>query len=97
MDLGYKNYVLAKSGDEAVKIAEETKPYLVFMDINMPGKLDGIAVAKEIRKRSDARIIFITSRSDKNTLDRAKEVDPDGYILKPFTETNIRVALTLLE
>ncbi|MGA2103904.1 MAG: response regulator [Methanoregula sp.] len=97
LDLGYKNYVLAKSGDEAVKIAEETKPYLVFMDINMPGKLDGIAVAKEIRKRSDARIIFITSRSDKNTLDRAKEVDPDGYILKPFTETNIRVALTLLE
>ena len=37
LDLGYKNYVLAKSGDEAVKIAEETKPYLVFMDINMPG------------------------------------------------------------
>ncbi len=96
-DLGYENCVLAKSGDEAVKIAEEEKPYLIFMDVNMPGKLDGIAAAREIKKRSDTRIIFITSCCDKNTLDRAKEVDPDGYILKPFNETNIRVALKLLD
>jgi CheY-like chemotaxis protein len=96
-DLGYKNCILAKSGDEAVKITEEAKPYLIFMDINMPGKLDGIAAAREIKARSDTRIIFVTSCCNKETLDRAKGVDPDGYILKPFTETNIRVALKLLE
>ena len=49
------------------------------------------------KKLSDTRIIFITSCCDKNTLDRAKEVDPDGHILKPFNETNIRVALKLLD
>jgi CheY-like chemotaxis protein len=95
-DLGYENCVLAKSGDEAVKIAEEAKPYLIFMDINMPGKLDGIAAAREIKARSDTRIIFITGDYNKNILDRAMGVGPNGYILKPFTETKIRIALKLL-
>ena len=95
-DLGYENCVMAKSGDEAVKIAEEIRPCLIFMDINMPGKRDGIAAAREIRAHQDTRIIFLTSCSDKDTLDQAKGIKPDGYILKPFTETNIRVALKLL-
>jgi len=95
-DLGYENCVMAKSGDEAVKIAEETRPFLIFMDINMPGKLDGIAAAREIKARLDTRIIFLTSCCNNDTLDLAKGVNPDGYILKPFSETNIRVALKLL-
>jgi CheY-like chemotaxis protein len=94
--LGYENCVMAKSGDEAVKIAEENRPGLVFMDITMPGKLDGIAAAREIRKRSDTRIIFLTGDCNKDTLDQARELDPDGYILKPFSETKLRVALKLL-
>jgi CheY-like chemotaxis protein len=96
-DLGYENCVLVKSGDEAVKIAEEARPYLIFMDINMPGKLDGVAAAREIKAHSDARIIFITSGCNRDTLERAMEIDPDGYILKPLTETKIRHALKILE
>jgi CheY-like chemotaxis protein len=95
-DLGYENCILAKSGDEAVKIAEEARPYLIFMDITMPGKLDGIAAAREIKKRLDTRIIFLTGGCNKDTLDQARDLDPDGYILKPFSETKLRVALKLL-
>jgi len=95
-NLGYENCIQAKSGDEAVTLAESARPYLVFMDINMPGKLDGIAAAREIKAHADTRIIFLTSCCNKETLERAKGVDPDGYILKPFSEKNIRVALRLL-
>jgi CheY-like chemotaxis protein len=96
-DLGYKNCVQVNSGDDAVRVAGEVKPDIIFMDIIMPGKLDGIDAAREIKAHVDTQIIFLTSCSNKETLDRAKRVDPDGYILKPFTATNIRVALKLLE
>ncbi|MDD5142412.1 response regulator [Methanoregula sp.] len=95
-NLGYENIIEAGTGDEAVVVAAEKQPYLVFMDINMPGKRDGIAAAAEIRKTTDARVIFLTSCCNKETIDRAREIDPEGYILKPFSERNIRVALRLL-
>ena len=95
-DLGYENCVQAKSGDEAVKLAEAARPYLIFMDIKMPGKLDGVAAAHKIKASLDTRIIFVTGSSDEDTLDRAKDVHPEGYILKPFDETKLRVALQLL-
>ena len=94
--LGYKNCIMAESGDEAVKVAGEARPYVIFMDITMPGKLDGIAAAREIRKRSDTRIIFLAGGCNKDTLDQARELDPEGYIIKPFSEKKIRVALKLL-
>jgi len=95
-NLGYENIIEAETGDEAVVVATEKHPYLVFMDINMPGKRDGIAAAAEIRKSTDARVIFLTSCCNKETIDRARDIDPEGYILKPFSERNIRVALRLL-
>jgi len=95
-NLGYENIIEAETGDEAVVVAAEKHPYLVFMDINMPGKRDGIAAAAEIRKTTDARVIFLTSCCNKETIDRARDIDPEGYILKPFSERNIRVALRLL-
>lgn len=95
-NLGYMITILAESGDEAVNIARETHPYVIFMDINMPGKRDGIDAAREILSEIDTRVIFLTSACNKETIDRAKGVNPQGYILKPFSERDIRVALTLL-
>ena len=95
-NLGYVIIIQAESGDEAVTIARETHPYVIFMDINMPGKRDGIDAAREIMSEIDTRIIFLTSACNKKTIDRAKGVNPQGYILKPFSERDIRIALTLL-
>ena len=95
-NLGYMVIIQAESGDEAVGIARETHPYVIFMDVNMPGKRDGIDAAREILSEIDTRIIFLTSACSKETIDRAKGVNPQGYILKPFSERDIRIALTLL-
>jgi DNA-binding NarL/FixJ family response regulator len=95
--LGYDVCGMAGTGEEAVQIARETNPDIVIMDIRMPGKKDGIVAAHEIRAQSHPRVIFLWGFSDQETIDRMKEFHPDGYILKPFTDTDIRVALGLAE
>jgi CheY-like chemotaxis protein len=95
--LGYETCAMAESGEEAVILSEKTKPDLVFMDIMMPGKLDGIHAARLIKANSNSRIIFLSGYSDQDILKRAKEVQPDGFIVKPFTDTVLRVTLNFLK
>jgi len=95
--LGYGECVMAESGDDAVKLSESVKPDLVFMDIMMPGKLDGIHAALAIKASSNSRIIFLTGHTDQEILDRAKEVRPEGFIVKPFNDTVLRVTLNFLK
>jgi CheY-like chemotaxis protein len=95
--LGYETCAMAESGEVAVKLSEITKPDLVFMDIMMPGKLDGISAARIIKANSNAQIIFFSGNSDQEILDRAKEVQPAGFIVKPFTDTDLRVTLNFIK
>jgi CheY-like chemotaxis protein len=95
--LGYENYIMAESGDDAMKLARETKPDLVFMDISMPGKYDGIAAAREIKSHTKARIIFLTGLDQQEIFDRAKEIRPSAYIVKPFSDTDLRIALSFMK
>jgi signal transduction histidine kinase len=54
------------------------------MDIVMPGDIDGIDAAQEIRQRFSIPVVFLTAYADKETVSRAAMTDPFGYILKPF-------------
>ena len=93
--LGYVLCTQAESGNEAIKLAKEIIPDFIFMDIHMPGGIDGIDAAREIRAHMNSRIIFLTGCSDPETVNRAGEIRPNGYILKPFTITDLRVAIEL--
>ena len=95
--MGYPVCAMAESGEDAVKLAGDTHPDLVFMDIGLPGKMDGIDAAREIKAQSGSRIVFLTGHCDPELVDRAKNILPEGYILKPFTDTDLRVTLTLLK
>jgi len=97
-NLGYKKCIVAGNGFDAVTLAQETKPHLVFMDINMPGKVNGIAAANTIKKLFNSRIVFLSDNADEGTVSRAKEINPvGGFILKPFSEADIRKTLHLLK
>jgi len=67
------------------------------MDINLKGKIDGITTAKKIKENYDIPVIFLTAFCDDKTLERAKETNPFGYILKPYNDkelyTTIEIAL----
>lgn len=95
--LGYEVSALCSSGEEAVSRIQERRPDLVLMDIKLDGQLDGIQAAELIRSHHDIPIVYLTAYADEKTLDRAKQTEPFGYLVKPFSEaelhTTIEVAL----
>jgi len=93
--MGYDVVGTGKSGEEAVQMARKLRPDLILMDIVMPGKPDGIDAAEEISSEMDIPVVFVTGFSRIELLDRAKQMDPHGYILKPFHENQIRVSVEI--
>ena len=94
-NLGYQVCGRAVSGAEAMELVVKHKPDLVLMDINIKGDIDGIETAKMIKKGFNIPVIYVTSHSDGPTLVRAKETKPDGFIVKPFDDNDLRVAIQL--
>ena len=88
--LGYIVPTIATSGKEAVKLAKKDKPDLILMDIMLRGEIDGVQAAKSIRERFDVPVLFVSSFSDINSVKRAQKVSPYGYLVKPFTETELK-------
>ncbi len=87
---GYDIAAVAFKGEEAVQKAATTKPDLVLMDIGLKGDLDGIEAAKKIRESLHIPVVFLTGFADENTMTKAKEVDPSGFIIKPINEEELR-------
>jgi diguanylate cyclase (GGDEF)-like protein/PAS domain S-box-containing protein len=94
---GYQVVGMASDGPEAIEAARDREPDIILMDIMLSGPMDGIEAAREIKTRFGIPVIFLTAYTDEKTLERAKEVEPFGYILKPFKErelyTTIDIAL----
>jgi PAS domain S-box-containing protein len=95
IDLGYDAYAIASSADAAMKRADERRPDLVMMDIRIKGPLDGIQTAIILKKRFSTAIIFLTAHADAAMIDRAKESEPDGYMLKPITPAELRTTVEI--
>ncbi|PIX58310.1 MAG: hypothetical protein COZ46_04485, partial [Verrucomicrobia bacterium CG_4_10_14_3_um_filter_43_23] len=85
----------ASSGKDAIHMLRTHEPDIIMMDISIQGPMDGIETASEIHKRKNIPIIYLTASSSQRTFERAKLTDPFGYIIKPFTEQNVSVALEL--
>lgn len=93
--MGHKVVGMASSGEDAIAKARATKPDIVLMDIVMPGKTNGIAAAKVIHKELGIPVIFITSYADDKIIEEVKQVNPYGYIVKPFNELELKAAVQL--
>ena len=93
--MGYIVISTASSGDEAIKKTEEFLPDLVLMDIVLQGEMDGIEAARQIRTNFNIPVIYLTAYSDEMTLLRAKITEPFGYIIKPFKERELQVAIEI--
>lgn len=93
--MGFFVVAAVDSADEAIEAAVRERPDLVLMDIRLKGERDGIHAAAEIRKLVNSTVIYVTAYSDQITLDRVKETEPYGYVLKPFHEQELRVAIEL--
>jgi PAS domain S-box-containing protein len=86
---GHEVVGTASSGEQAVEMAQRLSPDVILMDIVMPGKLNGIAAAEIIKKELDIPVIFLTAHAEEPMIKRAKAVEPFGYIVKPYLESEI--------
>jgi DNA-binding response OmpR family regulator len=95
--LGFSTIAAVDSAEEGIAIAIQELPDLVLMDIRLRGEKDGLHAAAEIRRQVDVPIVYLTAHSDQATVDRARQTEHDGYILKPFQrhelQSTIEVAL----
>jgi two-component system, cell cycle sensor histidine kinase and response regulator CckA len=83
------------TGEQAIQASELSHPDLVLMDIRLQGRLDGVEAADQIRRRFHIPVVYLTAHSDDNTLRRATQTQPQGYLLKPFEESDLRVNIEL--
>lgn len=94
--LGYEVAGIANSGEEAVDLAKKLRPDLILMDIVMRrNKIDGITASEIIKKESDIPVIFMTAYGGDKVLERVKTAEPVGFIVKPFQENELKVAIEM--
>lgn len=86
---GYAVCALARSGTNAVCLAQHHAPDIILMDIILKGDMSGIEAVKMIKSYQDVAIIFLTAHSDGYTLEKASAIDSHGYIIKPYNEYNL--------
>ena len=93
--LGYEVSGHAVSYDEAIELYSANKPDLVLMDINLHGEKTGIDVANWINKNNNTPVVFLTAFNDSSTVNSAINSEPYGYIVKPFTTTDLRIHIEI--
>jgi DNA-binding response OmpR family regulator len=74
----------AYRGDSGLSTWEHKRPDLVLLDLNLPG-MDGLDVAREIRRKSSTPIIMLTARVEETDQLIGLELGADDYITKPFS------------
>jgi PAS domain S-box-containing protein len=63
------------------------------MDVHLDGPTDGIETALRLQKRGPVAIVYVTACADLETVNRARETHPQGYLLKPFSHDELRLTV----
>ena len=82
----------ARDGEEAVRLARETEPDVVLLDVKMP-RLDGIEAARQILDDRPLPIVMVTAYGEQELVSRAVEAGVFGYLVKPFRESDLLPAI----
>lgn len=94
--LGHTVIGLVSSGEDALKAVRKDKVDLIFMDICLKGKLNGIQTALMIKKEWDIPIIYNSAYSDFRTRENIKENSHDEYLVKPFDDAQLQEAINTI-
>jgi len=95
LKMGFGVTDMVTNYDDAIKSVEEKKPDILLLDINLKNSKDGIETATAIKKIVDVPILYLTAFSDDETIKRAVQTNPIGYLVKPFKQEDLKSALQL--
>ena len=94
MKLGFEVAGEGASGSEAIRLAEELKPDVLFLAVGLP-EMDGLSAAAQILEAHPLPIIILSSHLDPELIQRAKEAGVMDYMVKPLREEELLPATEL--
>lgn len=91
--MGFLVSAIATTAAKAINYAQDKKPDIILMDINLNKKDTGIDAANTIWERFKIPIIFLTSFADDQTIKEAMSCEPYGYIVKPYRDEELKATI----
>ena len=92
----YEVVIDITSVEDAILFIEKTPPDLVLIDINLNKDKEGTELGKYLLQKDSIPYIYITSYSDKSTLEKVNMTRPKGYIVKPFKEEDLLSTISVI-
>ncbi|WP_245949196.1 LytR/AlgR family response regulator transcription factor [Lutibacter citreus] len=97
--LSDNNYHIVGIADTAKKaleiLAKNHDIDMILIDIILKGEFDGIELARLVNDKYSIPFLFLTSHADSYIIERAKSVKPHAYLLKPFNNRQVCIAIEL--
>lgn len=95
LQMGYEVVGICDNAFEAISCFHQRKPDLLLLDIHLRGEIDGIQLAEKINQNRPAPVIFVSSLQDNETFERARQIKPAAFIIKPFDTLQLQRAIEL--
>jgi two-component system, OmpR family, response regulator len=89
--------LLAGDGEKGLQVFAREDPWIVILDVGLPGARDGFEVCREIRARSSVPVLFLTARDDEVDRILGLELGADDYLVKPFSFAELVARITALQ
>jgi CheY-like chemotaxis protein len=97
LSLGHEVVGTAVSGAEAIQLAEQLRPELVLMDIQLRGKMNGIEAARQIQPATGAQIVFLTAFAGTFLRNPEQMSQPGLCLSKPFSRYQLAAVLQAVQ
>ncbi|WP_375577953.1 response regulator transcription factor [Marivirga tractuosa] len=94
-DLGFKCVGIAKNFERAMFLFNTNDVHLILCDINIDGDKDGIETIFELNKIRNVPTIYLSAYSDHELITRTTDTSTYGYLVKPYNERSLDVAINL--
>lgn len=95
VEMGYSVAFIAVSAEEARHFLTQCVPDIILIDIKLKGKESGTSLARFVNSDFDIPFIYVTSNTDKASIEEAKQTFPFGFIQKPFDERDLYAAVEI--
>jgi CheY-like chemotaxis protein len=94
-ELGHLICGHADNAYDAMAGIKTGKPDLALVDIELHGRLEGLAIGDYLVSNTDIPFIYMSGHDERTILEQARRTIPDGYLLKPFDDRQLRVAVEM--
>ena len=94
-DLDYNVVAVVTRVDTAIEILKTQKVDLILLDITLKGDSSGIVLAEIVNQEFKIPFIYLTSHSDPKTVTEAIKTSPQGYVVKPYSNSDLYTSIAL--